>query len=180
LWSLPSEGAERENRSTVFGQIGHVRCNKVQGGQVLKKDKLKLLPYPRSLKREAGTFVLPARAALHLDATLPSDTVLLPVAERLQSAAVAVGAELELITGPLKHPRLAIRAGINANAPKGNAGYSLEINARGITLGYHDEEGLRAGVAAPCPACASGITRIFPSAASCWIFRAGACRAWKP
>lgn len=92
-------------------------------------------------------YTLPARAVLHLDPSLPRDTVLLPVAERLQWAAEVAGVELELVTGPAKHPRLAIRAFQNPNAPGGPAGHTLEIDKNGIALGYRNEEGLRAGVA---------------------------------
>ena len=99
------------------------------------------------LQRHAGIFILPARAQLYLDAALPRDTVLLPVAERLQSAAKAVAVELELITGPAKLPRAAVHISFNPHAPKNSGGYLLEINAQGISLGYRDEAGLRAGVA---------------------------------
>ena len=78
---------------------------------------------------------------------MPRDTVLLPVAKRLQSAALDVGIELELITGPVNHPRLAIRALPGGSAPDRPAAYALSVTSRGIFLDYHDEEGLRSGVA---------------------------------
>lgn len=108
---------------------------------------MKLLPYPRSLKRHAGAYTIPTHAALYLEPSLPRDTVLLPVAERLQTAARNAGVELELITGPAKHPKLAIRAFTNPNAPRQPGGHTLEIASRGVSIGYHNEEGLRAGVA---------------------------------
>jgi len=108
---------------------------------------LNLLPHPRSLKRQSGTYLLPAQSVLYLDPALPRDTVLLPIAERLQSAAIEAGVELELITGPAKHPRLAIRALPSQNVPHHPAAYTLTIDRHGITLGYREVEGLRAGIA---------------------------------
>jgi hypothetical protein len=84
---------------------------------------------------------------LYLEPSLTRDTVLLPVAERLQSAALAVGVELELITGPVNHPRLAMRTRYGGSAPDHSSAYSLDITPRGISLDYRDEDGLRAGVA---------------------------------
>jgi hexosaminidase len=109
--------------------------------------KLRLLPYPRTLRRLSGSFVLPERSALHLDPRLPRDEVLLPVAERLQSEVRARGVNLELITGPVSHPRLAIRGFWDGNAPDEPGGYTLAINARGVSVGYREAEGLRAGAA---------------------------------
>lgn len=108
---------------------------------------LNLLPYPRSLRREPGFFRLPPRAVLHLDAALPRDAVLLPVAARLQSAAEAVGTELEVVTGPAEHPRLAIRAWQNTDPPDHAEAYALTIGADGVMLHYRQAGGLRAGVA---------------------------------
>jgi hexosaminidase len=73
--------------------------------------------------------------------------VLLPVAERLKSGAMEIGVELELVSGPPKHPRLAIRASQGSNAPKHTGGYTLAVDAKGVTVQYFDEEGLRASVA---------------------------------
>ncbi|HWY74795.1 MAG TPA: hypothetical protein VN281_04225, partial [Verrucomicrobiae bacterium] len=64
---------------------------------------MNLLPYPRSLRRQSGSFVLPEKAALYLESSLPRDTALLPVAERLQEAARTVGTQLELVTESLRH-----------------------------------------------------------------------------
>ncbi len=80
-------------------------------------------------------------------ADLPRDTVLLPLARRLQSAANAAGAELELITGPAQHPALSFRAQRSDQAPEHPEGYRLEIGARGIILNYRSDAGLRAGIA---------------------------------
>jgi hexosaminidase len=108
---------------------------------------LNLLPYPRLLKRGPGLYLLPRRAVLHLDGALPRETTLLPVATRLQTAAAAVGVELEVVTGPAEHPRLAIRALQSVAAPDHAEGHALMIGERGVTLHYRQAGGLRAGVA---------------------------------
>ncbi|SPE59721.1 Glycoside hydrolase, family 20, catalytic core [Verrucomicrobia bacterium] len=87
------------------------------------------------------------RVVLHLDDRLERDTVLLPLARRLQSAAQANGVELETILGPTKHPRLALRAWHSNLAPDHPQGYDLTIDAKGIRLQYREVGGLRAGVA---------------------------------
>jgi hexosaminidase len=108
---------------------------------------LKLLPCPRSVKRQAGTFTIPTEAVLYLDPNLPRDTVLLPVAERLKSVIQTLGVSLDLVAGLAKHPRLAFRANRSDNVPRHAGGYSLIINAKGVHIHYFDEEGLRAAVA---------------------------------
>jgi hexosaminidase len=108
---------------------------------------LNLLPYPRTLTRHSGSYLLPARATLYLEPSLPRETALLPIAERLQSAARTAGAELELITGPKNHPRLAICALPDNGAPNRADGYTLIISRQGANIGYHDEGGLRAAAA---------------------------------
>ncbi len=72
---------------------------------------------------------------------------MLPVAERLQSAAQRAGTELELITGAIKHPRPAIRAALDGSASDHTGGYKLKISRRGVEIGHRDEEGLRAAAA---------------------------------
>ncbi len=109
--------------------------------------KLPLLPYPRSLRRQPGFYTLPPRAVLHLDAGLPRDTVLLPIAARLQAAAEQIGVKLELVTGPAQHPQLAIRAAQSSLAPAQPEGYRLLIGGQGVTIHYRQEGGLRAGAA---------------------------------
>jgi hexosaminidase len=108
---------------------------------------LSLLPYPQSVERTGGVFQLPHRCALHLDAALDRDRVMLPVAERLQLSAAEAGTDLELITGEPKHPRLAIRAFPSTAAPAEIDGYLLRIHAKGVELHYRDEGGLHAGIA---------------------------------
>ncbi|MCW5553159.1 MAG: family 20 glycosylhydrolase [Verrucomicrobiae bacterium] len=108
---------------------------------------LNLLPAPRSLRLTGGSFTLPARGVLHLDAALPRDTVLLPLAGRLQSAAQGAGVALELVTGPAKHPRLAVRAVLNRSISAHAERYALTISRRGVLIQCHTVGGLRAGVA---------------------------------
>ena len=84
---------------------------------------------------------------MHLDASLPRDTVLLPIARRLAEAAGAAGFEFEFVTGPPEHPRLAVRA-IQSNLPSAKPeAYTLQIKAQGIIIHYHQVAGLRAAVA---------------------------------
>ena len=108
---------------------------------------MNLLPHPRFLKRHAGFFLLPADSVLHLDSTLPRDSVLLPCAERLKTAAAAAGVDLELVSGPAAHPRLAIRAFQSESASNHPEGYMLTVAARGVALAYREAGGLRAGIA---------------------------------
>src|SRR5512133_2392914 len=93
-----------------------------------------LLPCPRLLNLKSGTYLLPTNAVLYLPADLPRETVLLPIAERLQSAAEAAGVCLELVTGPAAHPRLSICAFQDSTAPDHPEGYALEISAKGIRI----------------------------------------------
>jgi hexosaminidase len=106
-----------------------------------------LLPYPRSLVREAGFFVVPGHAVCHFESDLPRDNVLLPLAERLRSAAESIDVRLEVALGPRRHPRLAISASVSAAVPDGPDGYQLQIARGGIALNYREEGGLRAGIA---------------------------------
>lgn len=108
---------------------------------------LPLLPYPRSVERSSGFFALPRHCALHLDAGLDREGVMLPIAERLQAAAAEAGILLELVTGPPRHPLQAIRALQSTAAPPEKQGYLLRIDAKGIVLHYREEAGLYAGVA---------------------------------
>lgn len=108
---------------------------------------LNLLPAPRSLKFTGGSFTLPRHGVLNLDAALPRDTVLLPLAVRLQSAAQEAGVALEFVIGPTEHPRLAMHAVLNRSASAHTEGYTMTINRRVVFIEYRDVGGLRAGVA---------------------------------
>jgi hexosaminidase len=90
---------------------------------------------------------LPKQAVLHLEAGLPRDEVLLPVAARLQAVAEGIGVGLDMVTGPPEHPRVAIRAIQSTVAPDHAEGYALIIGAQGVTMHYREVGGLRAAVA---------------------------------
>ena len=113
----------------------------------MASNKLPLLPQPRGLRRRPGFYTFPSHSVLHLPAELPRDAVLLSLAERLQAAAEAAGFVIELVTGPPKHPRLAILAANNPEAPDHREGYTLSVSADGVRLGYQAVPGLRAAVA---------------------------------
>jgi hexosaminidase len=106
-----------------------------------------LLPQPRSVRFQSGFFTLPKHAAAFFEPDLARDTFLLPVAARLRETAAQAGIELELVTGPAEHPRLAIRAQRRPPALPSPEAYNLDVTAAGITLSYRAEGGLRAAVA---------------------------------
>ena len=108
---------------------------------------LPLLPQPRFIKRDSGFYTLPTDAVLHLDAALPRELLMLPLAARLRKAASDCGVDLRLATGPPDHPQLAIRAFESTAAPAQTEGYQLVIKATGVTIHYRERGGLRAAVA---------------------------------
>lgn len=110
---------------------------------------MNLLPHPRSLKRRRGSFLLPARATLHLDAVLkPAEAR--TIANRLQHQ-VGVQA-LACLPRRLK-PELqhfatpTIRAIRTNSAPAHAGGYVLTIDQRGVLIEFCEIGGLRAAVA---------------------------------
>ena len=72
---------------------------------------------------------------------------MVPVAARIQSAAKAIGVQLELVTSPAARLPLAIRATETTDAPAQAGGYALLIGATGIEIRYRQVEALRAAVA---------------------------------
>ena len=106
-----------------------------------------LIPCPRSLRLHEGIYTLPENAVLHMDPSLPRSEVMLPISERLRMSAAEAGVQLEVVTGPAGHPRLAIRATQDGAAPDHSEAYVLEVSKRGIKIGYKDAGGLRAAVA---------------------------------
>jgi hexosaminidase len=80
---------------------------------------------------------------------------MLPIAERLQSAAAEAGVNLELVTGPANHPRLSISAAQSSSSSSSSSSsistdpeaYSLTIGSEGVSVHYRTPSGLRAGVA---------------------------------
>lgn len=108
---------------------------------------LNLLPFPRQVRRLAGHYLIPAQAVMHLEASLPRDTIMLPLAARLISTADEIGVQLQLVTGPAEHPRLAIRGVPRTVLRAHPEAYELRIDSNGISIFYPGEGGLRAGVA---------------------------------
>jgi hexosaminidase len=108
---------------------------------------LNLLPAPRSARPQAGVYALPDHPVLSLESALPRDSVMLPIAERLRWAGEEIGVDLELVTGPSEHPRLAIRAFRGTEAPDHPEGYALIICKNGVTIQHREVAGLRAAVA---------------------------------
>src|SRR5689334_10378523 len=78
---------------------------------------------------------------------IPRNSVMLPVAARLQADASDAGVGLELITGPADHPRLAIRVLQSTRAPDHAEAYALDISPKSVRLHYRDFADLRTGVA---------------------------------
>ena len=128
---------------------------------------MNLLPCPRSLKRLPGTFTLPRRAIVHLDASLPDDVVA-AIVSRLQAGLErrpparrkdCVGVQaLACSDGTLKRElqhgvsetgalSATIRAVCSESAPPYAEGYVLTIDRRGVQIGFLETAGLRAAVA---------------------------------
>ena len=72
---------------------------------------------------------------------------MLPLAERLKSAANSIGVQLELATGPRQHLNLAIQAERGSRAPARAESYYLGVDSGGVVIQYRDEAGLRAAIA---------------------------------
>jgi hexosaminidase len=117
----------------------------VMNGVIMQKPQL--LPAPRVLKLQAGQCLLPETGVLLMDASLDRATVMLPLAERLMETAAEAGIELELSTGPRKHPRLLILAEPTDEIPDNPEAYTLSISKGAIKIGYGKPGGLRAGIA---------------------------------
>jgi hexosaminidase len=99
------------------------------------------------LRRQSGTFLLPARSTVYFENGPSRETVLLPLAKRLQAAAKVAGVELKLISRPTKDSSSAIQATRSEDIPNGPAAYTLTINTQGVSIQYREEEGLRAAIA---------------------------------
>jgi N-acetyl-beta-hexosaminidase len=73
--------------------------------------------------------------------------VLLPLAARLIAACADVGIKLELVSGPLHHPKLAISGRQQSLKSKNPEAYELRIHSGGIEISFNTHSGLRAGIA---------------------------------
>ncbi len=126
---------------------------------------MNLLPFPRSLTRERGFYGFPKGAVLQLGADLQRDAVLVPAIERIRSTMAEFGVELALIChdrGSSRREEAPINlrfkiydlrfepphAGCDDLEALSHAeGYSLDINAKGVSIQYREAGGLRAAVA---------------------------------
>ena len=108
---------------------------------------LKLLPHPRFLERQSGTFLLPARATLQLDRSLPTE-IASAITARLQSTAKDVGVKLKFRGSRRKAGSQAdITASKNSARQTHAQSYVLNIGRDGIRIEFHDPGGLWAAVA---------------------------------
>ncbi len=108
---------------------------------------MKLLPHPRFLERQSGTFLLPARATLQLDASL-TDDVASSIATRLQSVAKYAGVELKVRTSRREAVSSAdVSASKNSALQTHAQAYSLNIGRDGVRIEFHEPGGHWAAVA---------------------------------
>ena len=112
---------------------------------------MNLLPAPRSLKLRPGRFIVPSRAALHLDATLKPDETRV-IVRRLQSAAKGAGVKLLLSRvrgGAETQIRLVRKQGrpLRPSPASRKEAYTLTIGRRGVLIEFHEVGGLRAAIA---------------------------------
>lgn len=95
---------------------------------------MNLLPCPRRIKRGAGFFILPQKAALQIDSALPA------------SDRKAVARRLEQFGIALKSGTGIIRA-IQTEAVTQTEGYTISVEPKGVRIGFRALAGLRAAVA---------------------------------
>jgi hexosaminidase len=99
-----------------------------------------LLPFPRSLKREAGSFTLPRKTAVCVESAFPAASAML---RYVAAAAEDIGVLLSPAR-PSSNDKSAIRAVQSESAPNHPEGYTLTIRKSGIQIYYREEPGLRA------------------------------------
>jgi hexosaminidase len=103
---------------------------------------LNLLPFPRSLKRHAGFFVLPGQASVCLDCTEAEFSGV-----SLGAAAEGIGVQLVFKNSSSPRPKAAITVIRSEFAPDHPEGYALTISKSGIEINYREKGGLRAAFA---------------------------------
>jgi hypothetical protein len=115
-------------------------------GDALKT--LNLLPLPRSITRSAGSFVLPKRVRLELDAAIPT-AVAAAVVERLQAAGRDIGVEIHLTEASpaASHRPAEIRCVLNPALKQPLEYYTLAIGPKGVQIVCREPGGLRAAAA---------------------------------
>jgi hypothetical protein len=108
---------------------------------------LKLLPHPRFLERQTGSFLLPARATLRLDDSLTAE-VSSAIAARLQSVARDAGVKLKVRTSRGKIVSPADISASKTSVLQTHAqAYSLTVGRDGVHIEFHEPGGLWAAVA---------------------------------
>jgi hypothetical protein len=105
---------------------------------------LNLLPFPRSLEREAGFFVLPEQTSVFLENEPPQNSGTL---RSLAAAADGIGVLLEFDAETSNNRKPAITVGQSNSAPNNAEGYTLAITKSGIKIRYRQEGGMRAAFA---------------------------------
>lgn len=105
---------------------------------------MNLLPFPRSLERRPGVFIVPKLAGLSIDGGLPGEVVR-PILARLTEAIEVAGARVE--TAGRGEAQPIFRAAFSVTAPPHREGYELRISSDGVVIGYRAAGGLRAAVA---------------------------------
>jgi hypothetical protein len=103
-----------------------------------------LLPFPRSLKRASGFFLLPRETSFYLETGFPAASAML---KSVAAAADGVGVLLSLRTGLSRNHKPAITATQSESAPDHSEGYTLTIRKSGIQIHYREEAGLRTALA---------------------------------
>jgi hypothetical protein len=103
---------------------------------------LNLLPFPRSLKRHAGCFVLPRETSICLDCGVAEYSGL-----SLAAAADGIGIHLVFNPSSSRKRKPAITASRSDRAPNHPEGYALTITKSGIEIHYREMGGLRAAFA---------------------------------
>jgi hexosaminidase len=103
-----------------------------------------LLPFPRSLKREAGSFPVPRETSVYLESGFPAASAML---RSVAAAADGIGVLLSFESGPPRNDKPAIRVIQSESTPNHHEGYTLTIRKSGIQIHYREEAGLRAALA---------------------------------
>ena len=127
------ESVGRESQRLGTGYLENLPANYVN-----------LLPFPRSLKRQAGFLKVRHRVATNLKPELSGGTGIL---ESLRSFAESIGIELD--SGPRRafDNNPAIWAYKSELAPDHPEGYTLKIHPSGIEIYYRERAGVRSAIA---------------------------------
>lgn len=105
---------------------------------------MNLLPFPRSLKRNAGSFLLPRETSFYLDSGFPAASAVL---RSIAAEADRIGVLLSFKTEASTKNKSGFTAVQSEFAPNHPEGYALTIKKSGIQILYRQEAGLRAALA---------------------------------